>query len=139
MDTTSGGTVALSHGLAGYVHAVADAIGVPADGTSFEVSDTLTAYLALTPRWSGRPGRDLMLVWSEHAGWAVAVETRPTETSQVVAYLGGDDPVPAPEEVASFVAGVVAGTWSDQARPSFGGNRDRLTGLVASYLAATSE
>ncbi|TWP46265.1 hypothetical protein FKR81_36620 [Lentzea tibetensis] len=139
MDTTSGSTVALSHGLAGYVHAVAEAVGVPAEGTSFEVSDTVTAYVALTPRLSGRPGRDLMLVWSEHSGWAIAVETRPTESSEVLAHLGGIAPVPPPQVVANFVEEVVAGRWTDQARPAFARNREGLTDLVSSYLEATSE
>ncbi|GAA3432670.1 hypothetical protein GCM10018954_022730 [Kutzneria kofuensis] len=74
-------TQALSQGLAGYLAAVATAVGVPTEGTSYEVTDTATAYLALVERRPDRPGHDLMLVWSEHAGWVVSVETEPSERS----------------------------------------------------------
>ncbi|WP_255569966.1 hypothetical protein [Amycolatopsis sp. FDAARGOS 1241] len=43
MDTNADSTVALARGLAGYVHAVATELGLPAEGTSFEISDTATA------------------------------------------------------------------------------------------------
>ncbi|WP_245617441.1 DUF6292 family protein [Amycolatopsis taiwanensis] len=43
---------------------------MPPEATSFEVSDTATAYLGLARRWSARPVDDLMLVWSERHGWA---------------------------------------------------------------------
>jgi hypothetical protein len=102
------GLQALSLGLAGYLSAVAEAIGVPSEGTTFEISDTATAYLALNRRWAGRPGKDLMLVWSERSGWTVSVETDPGEDTMVVARLGGDS-VPEPEVVATFVADALAG------------------------------
>lgn len=92
----------LATALRGYVRAVAVAVGVPQDGTSHEVTDTVTAYLALTRRWHEYPDRDLMLVWGESQGWAVAVETKPGEPSIVIAHLSGD-PVPHPEHVARFV------------------------------------
>lgn len=93
----------LAKGLAGYLHAVAEEIGVPPEGTTFEISDTATAYLALARQWPARPGRDVMLVWSERTGWTVSVETDPSETPMVVARLGGPDPVPEPRAVAEFV------------------------------------
>jgi hypothetical protein len=99
---------ALSLGLAGYLSAVAEAIGVPAEGTTFEISDTATAYLALNRRWSHRPGKDLMLVWSERTGWTVSVETDPSEDPMVVARLGADS-VPEPDVVAQFVTDALAG------------------------------
>ncbi|GAA1290057.1 DUF6292 family protein [Saccharothrix xinjiangensis] len=95
---------ALAQGLAGYVKAVAEEIGVPHEGTEFEVSDTATAYLALA---EGR-GRDLMLVWSSEHGWSVAVETDPGEQPVTVAHLGSPL-VPEPPVVARFVADVRAG------------------------------
>ena len=47
---------ALAEGLAGYVRAVAAALNVGAEATAFEVSDTATAYLALSVRSTAHPG-----------------------------------------------------------------------------------
>lgn len=94
----------LALGLAGYVRAVAEEIGVPHEGTEYEVSDTTTAYLALPED----RGRDLMLVWSSEHGWSVAVETDPGEQPVTVAHLG-PPLVPEPAVVARFVADVRAG------------------------------
>lgn len=85
-----------------YVRAVAEEVGVPPEGTSCEVTDTATAYLALARRGSKHPDRDLMLIWNERQGWIISVETDPTEPTIVLARLGGD-PVPQPAAVASFV------------------------------------
>lgn len=125
----------LNRGLAGYLRAVAKAIGVPVEGTSFEISDTATAYLALAPRWSERPGADLMLVWAEQHGWAVAVETDPGDEPEVVAYLGGDELVPEPSAVARFVTDVVTGDSSGGRRPTFPtrDNRRNLGERLAHY------
>ena len=92
----------LQSSLKRYVHAVADLVGVPAEGTTCEVTDTITAYLALTGHHGAQPGRDLMLVWSERQGWALSVETDPAETPVVLSRLGGEL-VPQPQEVADFV------------------------------------
>ncbi|MBY8849925.1 DUF6292 family protein [Saccharothrix longispora] len=100
-------TQALTRALREYVRAVAVAVGVPADGTTFEVTDTITAYLALGQQAPEHPGRDLMLVWDERQGWSVSVETDPGE-SPVLLARGGDDPVPHPEAVARLVAGSAA-------------------------------
>ncbi|MGM1063022.1 DUF6292 family protein [Saccharothrix sp. Mg75] len=100
-------TYALTRALRDYVTAVATAVGVPADGTTFEVTDTLTAYLALGHRVPEHPDHDLMLVWDERQGWSVRVETDPGEPPVVLA-RGGDDPVPHPEAVARLVAGSAA-------------------------------
>ncbi|WP_132115499.1 DUF6292 family protein [Actinocrispum wychmicini] len=126
------GVHALSRGLAGYLSAVAHAVGVPAEGTSFEVSDTATAYLALTRRWSRRPGKDLMLVWSERTGWALLVETDPGETPVSVARLGGEC-VPPPEVVARFVADALTGPGSQPATAPVPANRTRLTESLTRY------
>ncbi|ONI77810.1 hypothetical protein ALI144C_30705 [Actinosynnema sp. ALI-1.44] len=96
----------MSLGLAGYLRAVADAVGVPDEGTTFEISDTATAYLALARRWPARPGRDLMLVWSERTGWAVSVETDPGEAPITIARLHGD-PLSKPGTVARFVVDAI--------------------------------
>lgn len=95
-------TDVLAGALRTYVRAVAEAVGVPPEGTSCEVTDTVTAYVALSRRGYGYPDHDLMLVWSEQQGWVVSVETEPTEAPLVLSHLGGDT-VPAPEVVARFV------------------------------------
>lgn len=132
MDTHPETTRTLGQGLAGYVRAVAAAVGVPTEGTGYEVSDTATAYLGLSDRWAGR---DLMLVWSERHGWSIAVETEPTESPMVVAHLGGGDPVPEPAVVGRFVADVEAGSPMGVVRPDFAavGNRDVLAKRLSRY------
>jgi hypothetical protein len=127
------GARALARGLAGYLDAVADAVGVPAEGTTFEISDTATAYLALNSRWSHRPGQDLMLVWSERTGWTVSVETDPGETPVVVARLGGGDAVPTPETVAQFVADALTEPRTATATTSIEPNRVSLTERLNRY------
>lgn len=119
----------ISLGLARYVRAVAEEIGVPPEGTEFEVSDTATAYLGLEG-----PGRDLMLLWNERRGWSIAVETDPTEKPVVVAHLGLPL-VPPPDEVARFVDDVLAGK-SGGAEPDFATTQDRrrLAGRLSEYL-----
>ena len=63
------------------------------------MTDTATAYLGLDQRSATRPGHDLMLVWDERLGWYVAVETTPTETPVVIAYLDGDRGLARAEEM----------------------------------------
>ncbi|GAA3629479.1 hypothetical protein C8D88_1011847 [Lentzea atacamensis] len=99
---TSEGTHLLTGALERYVRKVAEALGVPRDGASFEVTDTATAYIALGCRAVAHPDRDVMLVWSATQGWAVSIETDPAEPLIVLARLSGDI-VQAPEAVAGFV------------------------------------
>ncbi|UOX93015.1 DUF6292 family protein [Amycolatopsis sp. FBCC-B4732] len=108
----------LEHGLRRYVGAVAKAVGIPAESTTVEISDTATAYLGLPRRWLDRPDHDVMLVWSERRGWSLAVETEPTEAPDVIAHQGSEDLVPAPAAVARFVADIAAGRRSSGASPA---------------------
>lgn len=119
----------ISQGLARYVQAVAEEVGVPPEGTEFEVSDTATAYLGLEG-----PGRDLMLLWNEQRGWSIAVETDPTEAPVVVAHLGLPL-VPPPDAVARFVDDVLAGKPGSP-EPAVGVTRDRhrLATRLSDYL-----
>lgn len=114
---------------------MADAVGVPADATWFEVSDTATAYVGLTTRWSGRSGDDLMLVWNEQSGWAVAVEPAPGDALVVLAYFAGTDVVPAPTAVARFVSDVVADGPPRSSAPVFSAQvgRPELAARLAEY------
>jgi hypothetical protein len=108
--------VTLSQWLAVYIHQVAAAIGVPAEATGYEVSDTATAYLGLDQRCPTRPDHDLMLVWDERLGWYVGVETNPTETPAIIAYLDGDI-VPPPAEIARFATDAATGHDMTRIRP----------------------
>ncbi|RZQ63838.1 DUF6292 family protein [Amycolatopsis suaedae] len=128
--------VSLARGVAAYLGAVARAVGVPLEATSFEVSDTVTAYLGLARRWSRRPDHDLMLTWSERHGWALAVETAPGERATVVAYLDSADVVPEPEAVAGFVTDVLAGRREGPEQPVYGTTveRGRLAAQLARYV-----
>lgn len=98
---------ALVGGLSGYVRAVAGALDVAIEATEFEVSDTATAYLGLAVQSEHHPHHDLMLIWSEWHGWALAAETTPAEPPAVLAYLGADL-VPEPAVVARFVRDTIA-------------------------------
>jgi hypothetical protein len=133
MNKSTDGTASLGAGLAAYVRMVAGKLGVPPEATGFEISDTVTAYLALVERYPARPGQDLMLVWGEQHGWAVAVETDPLEPPMVLDYFGGDDIVPPPRAVALFVADVIAGRRVPRARPVYPIGRDRLSVRLSSY------
>jgi hypothetical protein len=133
-DPESDSAAALARGLAGYLRAVAEVIGVPPEGTTFEISDTATAYVGLARRWSQRPSQDVMLLWSEHDGWIVSVETDPGDPPVVVARLGGADPVPGPDVVARFVTDALAGPGeTPTTRPSVPSRRrlaERLKGYA---------
>jgi hypothetical protein len=102
-NATSEGTYVLAGALERYVGKVAEALGVPRDGVSFEVTDTATAYIALGCRAVAHPDRDVMLVWSATHGWAVSIETDPAEPRIVLARSTGDI-VQAPEVVVRLVA-----------------------------------
>lgn len=108
--------VPLSRRLADYVHQVAAAVGVSADGISHEVTDTATAYIPLDQRSATQPGHDLMLVWDERLGWYVAAETTPAEAPVVIAYLEGEL-VPPPLAVARFAADTADGRRASRIRP----------------------
>jgi hypothetical protein len=128
----------LHHGLAGYLRAVATAVGVPSEGTDFEISDTATAYLGLARRSTEWPDQDLMLVWSERRGWSVAVETDPVEAPVVLAHLDVDDVAPEPKVVAAFVVDVVAGRYSAaQDTVPVTPTRQDLARMLKRYAGAT--
>jgi hypothetical protein len=65
------------------------------------------------------------------------VETGPAESAVVVDYLGGDDVVPAPATVATFVTDVIIGRRVCGVRPVFSvrGNRDELAVRLDRYAA----
>ena len=96
----------LIRALRDYVHAVARAIGVPADGVTCEVTDTVTAYLPLASRAIAYPDHDLMLVWSDRRGWSVLLETRPAAAVIVIGSLDRAVVV-RPAEVERFITDIL--------------------------------
>jgi len=113
---TSEGTYLLAGALERYVGKVAEALGVPGDGISCEVTDTATAYVALGCRSVAHPDRDVMLVWSATQGWVVSIETDPAEPLIVLGRSTGEL-VPAPEAVARLVTDSVTRRGTRQAPP----------------------
>lgn len=116
-------------GLRGYVAAVAGALGLSVAGAHHEVTDTTTAYIALTEHSPTLPDRDLMLTWTDIVGWTLAIEPgRPGQAPVVLARLVRDR-LPAAAVVARFVDQVLACGPVDQApTPGPGTLAERLTG-----------
>jgi hypothetical protein len=106
---------------------VAIGLGVGAEGTSFELADRATMYLALDQRLRQFPGRDVAVVWDERRGWAVGVENRSGDDELVMVAWYGPDLLPAPEEVVRFVRRVLAGRVDHPAPPSV--PREQFLGL----------
>ncbi|SDY14660.1 hypothetical protein SAMN05421504_104661 [Amycolatopsis xylanica] len=98
----------VSLGLREYLSAVAARLGVGLESCTIDCDLPRSAYLALDWRLDRFPGRDLALLWDERHGWAAAIETHSGEDLIVLSYLGGESVVPAPDEVARFVAALRA-------------------------------
>src|SRR5262249_46363250 len=103
--------------------------------TGFEISDTVTAYLGLTERWVLRPGRDLMLGWTESQGWSVAVEPAPAERPAAPGYLGRHTVLPATHAPARSAAGVIASRPTSPVCPDcpVGDSRTGLASRLTRY------
>lgn len=120
-------------GLAGYVRAVAAAVGVPERAAAWELGDRPAAYLALPDRCAGHSERDLMLIWSAERGWKVCLENTAHQPSAVVARLG-TRVIAAPAEVREFVAGVLGGLHKGgRSAPPPPSDGPGLTELLSGY------
>lgn len=120
-------------GLAGYVRAVAAAVGVPSRAAAWELGNRPAAYLALRDRCAEHPERDLMLIWSAERGWKVCLENTPHQPSAVVARLG-TRVLAAPSEVGDFVAAVLAGrARGGRSAPPLNTGGPGLTELLSGY------
>ncbi|WP_433869215.1 DUF6292 family protein [Saccharopolyspora sp. CA-218241] len=94
-----------------------------------------------TFRWSSWlphvPDRDAALAWSEDTGWSLCVETGdgPAQVLTVLVYLG-QDVLPAPRVVASFVEAAAAefsGHSTVSPRLRAAGAEDDLPHRLAAY------
>jgi hypothetical protein len=131
-----GGDQNFHRGLAGYLAAIAAALGVGMESCTIDPILPATAYLALD--WRQRqPGVDLALLWDERCGWAAATEGSTIEDFTILGYLGGAT-LPAPDVVARFVAAVQHGDSTVlQPKPPTTFpilSRPELTELLADYL-----
>lgn len=97
-----------SAGLLGYLDAVASALGVGLESCAVDLDVPASGYVALDWRLGRFPGRDLALLWDERHGWSAAVDEAGDEDLIMVAYLGGDEVVPAPRAVMRFLAALRA-------------------------------
>ncbi len=82
----------------------------------FAEGDELAPGRTVLRRIGGGRRYEALLVWDEHLGWYIAVETAPAEAPVVVAYLDGDV-VPPPAAVARFVADAADGRRMSRFRP----------------------
>ncbi|WP_024877420.1 DUF6292 family protein [Saccharomonospora piscinae] len=115
MDWEMGSTDPMVGGLRTYVRSVVETLGMSGD-SSYVQSEPLSLYLAVDGHLPGYPHRDVALLWDERCGWAGALETGCGEDLIVVSYLG-DDPLPAPEVVASYTAALLRGDSPGQRTP----------------------
>lgn len=102
---------AAERGLRQYVGLVTQALGLPEHGTYLSLESPANAYVALDGRIATHPSRDVALLWDEHHGWSVAVETHGGADLLVLTYLS-DEVVPEPTMVAGLVRAVFAGTFA---------------------------
>lgn len=116
-------------GLRQYVRQVAEHLGCTGDAFLVQCEAPASAYLPLTHQLYGFPGRDAALLWHHRNGWSAEVDD-----TLVVAQFGGD-PLPPPEEVAGFVADLVAGR-PRRSRPRAPLSDDVLHARLAAYAPA---
>jgi uncharacterized protein DUF6292 len=95
--------------LRGYLADVAAAVGVGPESCAVDLDAPVSAYLALDHRCARFPDRDLALLWDEHRGWSVAVESACGEDLRLIGELElGTRSDPAPEAVRRFLDRVLA-------------------------------
>ncbi|MEU7524443.1 DUF6292 family protein [Saccharothrix sp. NPDC042600] len=97
---------ARARALHAYVRQVSAALGL--SGEQFCVDPPATAYIALDSRLPHWPDREVALLWDQHYGWSLAVETHSGEDLLVHAHYDTALTPPA-AEVAAWTAAVLAG------------------------------
>jgi hypothetical protein len=124
----------LRSGLTGYLAAVSSAVGVGVESCTVDLDAPTSGYVALDLRLPRYPDRDLALLWDEHHGWSLAMETHSGEDLLVLAYLGGDL-VPAPSRVRRFVAGIrfASSPGSAPEPPDLRGDRSEVRASLLRY------
>ncbi|GAB3728124.1 DUF6292 family protein [Amycolatopsis oliviviridis] len=137
MESEFGGAVV--RGLHRYVRLVIDELRLSGNAYYAQLDPTAGAYIALDRSLPGHPGCDVALVWNEHQGWALALETDSREDLIVVDRLGAGI-LPAPRVVATFTrdayAGEPMGDQDDFPPSSCGDLAERLAAYAATTLPA---
>jgi hypothetical protein len=105
-----------ARGLHRYVQLVAEELGCSGDAFCVQTESPLSAYLPMEQRLPRHPNRDLALLWDEHNGWCLAMETASGEDLLVVAYHG-NSLLPRPKVVARFAEGLIADSAVGQPDP----------------------
>lgn len=99
---------ASARALHDYVRRVSAALGLSGEQVCIDYEPPATAYLALDVRLPHWPDRDVALLWDQHYGWSLAVETHSGEDLLVHAHCDAGL-VPPAAEVAAWTATVLAG------------------------------
>lgn len=125
-------------GLDTYVGLVAAGLGAqPQEALVTVAPPPAWAYLALAERLPHYPEYLVALIWDEHHGWAVAVETGSSEVVPLV-WLGADV-LPAPWAVVRFAGLLFTGRHPRQPRPPTlrtpGSAGDDLPDRLAGYAS----
>jgi hypothetical protein len=96
---------------------VTEALGLSGDCSWVQAEPPATVYLALEGRLPDFPDLDVALLWDEEHGWAAAVEASSGTELVVLSYLG-EDVLPPPREVATFVTRLLRGECPGQLSPT---------------------
>ncbi|QYN26574.1 hypothetical protein K1T34_48770 [Amycolatopsis sp. DSM 110486] len=108
-------------------------MGVGEESCTTDVNPPFSAYIALETRLPQHPDRDVALLWDEHHGWAVAIETHSGEDLFIVAYAGVQL-VPEPARLSRFLAELSGGDVPVlTTAPELGGPEERLLTCLQRY------
>jgi hypothetical protein len=125
-----------ARGLRRYVRLVTEALGLSGECSWVQAEPPGSVYLALEGRLPSFPDHDVALLWDEEHGWAAAVETH-SGTDLVVVSYHGEDVLPPPREVATFVTRLFRGECPGQPSPTRLSGDDlgrRLSGYALTLL-----
>jgi hypothetical protein len=128
-------------GLGRYVRVVAEELGIPSEAADHELDEPATAYIPLDQRCANYREFDLMLLWHEEHGWAVAVETDPGDPAVVLAYVG-DQVLPHPAVVAESVGALLRDDPAGGSNPTVyrrALDHDSLDDQLAAYAVRFAE
>jgi hypothetical protein len=93
-------------GLQRYVRLVCQAMALRGECWYIQADETACVYIALDRRLSRFPDHDVALLWDENEGWSAATEAHSAGAELLVVARFGQDPLPPPEAVATWVAGL---------------------------------
>ncbi|MFD1150662.1 DUF6292 family protein [Saccharothrix hoggarensis] len=126
----------LVRALRGYARSVTHELGLTSDRSYVQAEGSATVFLELDRRLPAFPDRGAALLWDQHTGWAVAVETHSGEDLIVQAWFGSDV-LPGPRAVARWVDVLLHGAGHpDAGYGSTGQAQADLTRRLVPYATA---